>query len=158
VLHQLANADAVGVFRHSGCAQAKRQNEGKDHSGCFFHKWFLLSFFDLSKRRPFPSGRAALMNLVFSSGAVLTDGRARKKEHKKVKAQSVKLLRGVLNRIANRHHAGIAMAGYGLRVQTAFHLDPAFLSIYVSSLPPLFEKSSPYPRKNNDCTILFPLD
>jgi hypothetical protein len=83
------------------------------------------------------------MNFVFSSGAVPADGRARKKEHKKVKAQSVKLLRCVLNRMANRHHGGIHMAGYGLRVQAAFHGNPAFLSIYVSSLPPFFKKSSP---------------
>ena len=83
------------------------------------------------------------MNFVISSGAVPADGRARKKEHKKVKAQSVELLRGILNRIANRHHRGTNMAGYGLRVQTAFHWNPAFLSIYVSSLPLLFEKSSP---------------
>ena len=40
VLHQLTDADAVGVFRQSGCAHTERQNEDKDHSGCFFHKWF----------------------------------------------------------------------------------------------------------------------
>jgi len=95
----------------------------------------------LSKRRPFPSGRAASMNFV-SSSAVLADGKARKKVHKKVKAQSVKLLRGILNRIANRRHAGAGRTGYGLGIQIAFHRDPAFLSIYVSSLPPIFEKSS----------------
>ena len=57
--------------------------------------------------------------------SVLSDGKACKKVHIKVKPQSVELLPGILQDIGNRHDPDGIMAGSELQAVAVFHQNPA---------------------------------